>query len=297
MPSHLVCQICSTTYECKCEKTGESEKLDLVTDCALKKGAIYVFVKDDRGKGVGGVKTKCVGKKETKEFNTDPEGFAFYEQLEVDSYPVSMNLEGSELEVRDPHYVIARKEVTATVLKGCITMVEFQIHRYAKVESVVRIKGKGDYFGKATIKMDASALLDHLAEPSKPSLDTASIFFQKVRPTGTYTAAIEIEKDQQKKYRVVGDPSKPVGKVTPEGPNKVEFEVELVYWIQIQVFEGEKLVAGKALLKQEGKDEETKETRGDIDLPNLETEGKLTVNSYETDPESYEFVDIGLSGD
>jgi len=290
MPSHLVCQICSTTYECKCEKTGESEKLDLVTDCALKKGAIYVFVKDDRGKGVGGVKTLCVGTKETKEFNTDPEGFAFYEQLEVDSYPVSMNLEGSELEVKEPHYVVARKVVTATVVKGCITMVEFQIHRYAKVESEVRIKGTGAHFGKATIRVDASEVIDNLLEASKPSLDTASIFFQKVRPTGTYTAAIEIPKDQQKKYRVVGDPSKPVGKVTPEGPNKVAFEVELVYWIHIQIFEGETPVAGKALLQQEGKDEASKETTGDLDLLNLETEGKMTVKSYDTDPESYEFA-------
>src|ERR1051325_1907185 len=89
MASFLVCPICGDNVQCR--RSHEAiplEVANITTPCPLKKGAIYVFVKDDRGKGVEGVQVTCNGTPPS-----DSEGFAFFDPLEDGrSYLTSINL-------------------------------------------------------------------------------------------------------------------------------------------------------------------------------------------------------------
>src|SRR5690242_20192098 len=135
MSTHLVCPICGEQFECGPHDRPTDETLEPMASCPLKKGAIYVFVKDDLGAPVGKVITHCG---ELDATGTDKDGFAFYEQLEAGPYPTSISLEESDILVKDPHYTFVRTSVSATVQQGKITLVEFQIHRYATLDVEVK---------------------------------------------------------------------------------------------------------------------------------------------------------------
>ncbi len=293
MPAHFTCPICGKPFQCDGPHEGASEDIGIVKECPLHVGAIYIFVKDDTGKGVAQVKTMCGTRKPT---NTDPEGFAFYEQLEVNPYPVSIELENSDSTVAEEHYTFVRASLTPTVEKGKITIVEFQINRYGTLEVEVKRTDTKARVGAVNIHVTGERSSDGPLKSDEPSLDTGPVRFEKLKPTSVYKAAIHLDEHQDKKFRISGALEQEPIRVSPDGPNRIEFLLDPIYWIKLRILEGEEPVSATILLQQNGKEETlAQDMVGVQGLENLDA-GAMTVNRIEVPTPSYEFVSIKPKG-
>jgi len=286
----VVCPICGNGVECKSPHEGPQEKIEPVVECPLKKGAIYVFVKDDRGAPVSKVMTYC---KNQKPVSTDKEGFAFYEQLEEGGpYPTSINLEESDDSAKDPHYTFVRTSVEASVKKGKITLVEFQLHRYATLNVEVKRTDNQKLVGEAKIQVEAGAVADNPPKAEEKSLETRPVPIEKLKPTGVYKVTITLVEVHDKKFKVSGASEQTGIKVKPDAPNKIEFLVDPLFSIKFAIVEGKNTVSGALTLQQSDKAAAKHETKpdGTLELDNLPA-GKMKVNQVDL-AASYEFVSI-----
>ena len=290
MSTHLVCPICGKQFECGPHERGSDQRLEPVQGCPLKKGAIYVFVKDDLGAPVGKVITHCGDKKPV---GTDKEGFAFYEQLDEGKYPTSISLEESDVLVQDPHYTFVRTTVTATVNVGKITLVEFQLHRYADVQVEVKRTDNQKLVSDVAIRVDADESADNPPKQDENSLESGPVSMPKFKPTGVYTAKIALVKVHEKKYKISGKSEQPGIKVKAGAPNKIEFLVDPIFWLKLAVVEGKTGVPGTITLQQSGKGAADHPTQNDgtLEFDELEA-GAMTVNKVDTTAGDYEFASI-----
>lgn len=290
MSTHIVCPICGLDMTCKGPHEGANEIIDSSAQCPLKKGAIYVFVKDDAGTPLGKVATYC-GKQTP--IGTDKDGFAFYEQLDEGPYPTGIVLEDSDTAtVKDPHYTFVRTEVTANVQKGKITLVEFVLHRYATLQVEVKRTDNKKLVGQVQVHVEAAESKDSPPQTEEKSLESGPVPIHKLRPTGVYKVTITLVEIHDKKFKVSGSPEQSGIKVKPNAPNKIEFLVDPLFWIKFAIVEGNNTPAGQLNLQQTGKDAAKHDTTGDgkLELDELPA-GKMKVNQIDL-AESYEFVEI-----
>jgi hypothetical protein len=124
MSAFLVCPICGEHVHCKGNHDPLGGSSNPVKDCPLLKGGLHVFVKDEKGKGAGGVRvTSSAG----DPFDTDPDGLVCYDQVSpAPSYDTSIDLSGSQT-LSTTHYISSKSSVNVPVAQGKITLVIFQI--------------------------------------------------------------------------------------------------------------------------------------------------------------------------
>ena len=229
MSSHFVCPVCGKPFSCG-PHPGPENVISTIQECPLKKGAIYVFVRDDLGRHIPGVKTLCSACPNVTP-NTDPEGFAFFEQLDASTYDTAIELSESEESVRSKHYAAFRTSVTATVEKGRITLVEFVLHLYAEMlVKLERTDGKVGPLPQANFGVDSSA---HTPDPASQDHKEGGTPFPKLKSTANYTVACKLlNEEDTKNFKLVLD-QQTDKTVSANKVTEVIFKVEPRFWIDL----------------------------------------------------------------
>jgi hypothetical protein len=291
MASFLVCPICGGKAECRGPHDAISLDVTSVTiPCPLKKGAIYVFVKDDRGKGVEDVQVTCKGTP-----TSDSEGFAFFDPLEDGrSYLTSIDLTLTPT-IASKYYVFSQSKISAPVTAGRITLVEFQLNRYVPLKVAVRRSDKKQIYVK-DVPINVSTLTPEAAPP-KPdanSMDTGPVVFDGLKQT-TYKAVIQLTGTLHEDYTIDGK-SEDQCAVTANKENLLEFLLLPAAWIRFKVCdEGDRALNGPVKLHLQQAGEEKKETPAENDgtayVDKLEPGSKVNVLSVEV-AERYELISL-----
>jgi hypothetical protein len=185
-----------------------------------------------------------------------------------------------------------RTSVEAKVHKGKITLVEFQLHRYATLQVEVKRTDNQKLVGEAKIQVEAGAVADNPPKAEEKSLETGPVSIKNLKPTGVYKVTVTLVEVHDKKFKVSGPSEKPGIKVKPDTPTKIEFLVDPLFWIKFAIVEGKDTVSGAITVQQSDKDPAKHDTKGDgtLELDNLPA-GKMKVNQVDL-PASYEFVEI-----
>jgi hypothetical protein len=289
--SFLVCPICGDKVQCSGSHSAiQPELTSVITPCPLKKGAIYVFVKDDRGKGVEGVHVTCKGTPPS-----DSEGFAFFDPLEDGrSYLTSIDLVPTPT-IASKYYIFSQSKIKAPVSAGRITLVEFQLNRYVPLNVAVRRSDKKQIYVK-DVPINVSTVTPEAAPP-KPdanSTDSGPVIFDRLKQT-TYKAVIQLTGTLQDDYTIEGK-SEDQCAVAADKENLLEFFLLPAAWIRFKVVdEGDQALNGtvKLHLQQAGEEKKEKpaENDGTAYVDKLEPGSKVNVLSVEV-PERYELISL-----
>jgi hypothetical protein len=233
LSSHFVCPVCGKPFECG-PHPGPQNVISTIQECPLKKGAIYVFVRDDLGRHIAGVKTLCSARPESKP-NTDPEGFAFFEQLDENTYTTSIDLGESVDNVRDNHYAVFRTSIETPVQKGKITLVEFVLHLYADMlAKLVRTDGKSEPLPRANFGVGGDS---HTPDPASKDHQQGQAPFPKLKPTANYTVVCKLlSEDDAKNFKLAVD-QQADQRVKAGQTTEVIFKVEPRFWIDLALID------------------------------------------------------------
>ena len=284
MSTHLVCPVCGKPFECGPHE-GDQHVLSPIQECPVKKGALYVFVKDDRGDSIPKAKTYCG----SNSFGTDSHGYAFYEQLDADKYPTKVVVEESDKSVSSNYYAVHRTSLNPAVQGGKITMVEFVLHRFGDMlVKLERTDGKSD-LPRASFQVSG---LNHSPDPSSKDDEKGQASFPKLKPTESYSASCALSsQDDLKNFKLVED-QKPDQKVKADQVTEVIFKVDPRFWIDLSlVDQTNNNLTGQFALKQDGKNITEKDVGGDIHhVPDLQS-GKVEIEEI-TLSDSREFVSL-----
>jgi len=118
------CSKCGDTYDCTCHKCGASSAVDgSEENCPPQKGAIWVLVKDDQGKGVATIEFTGPGSKKS-----DDTGFASFDPLGENTYSVTATVPLPDT-IREDFHLPDPQTKKAPVKNGQITQVNFNLKR------------------------------------------------------------------------------------------------------------------------------------------------------------------------
>lgn len=243
MSTHLVCPICGKQFECDEPHEGPHDVLTTVKPCPQVKGAIYVYVLDNRQEGASGVKTHCG----TQAATTDPQGFAGFEQLEAGPYATRIALDESDDEVQAKYYVVTRTATKPTVEPGKITLVEFVVNRHADLRvKLAWAEGDGE-LPRARVAVDGPC-----DEPER-TVEGGKAEFKRLRPTETYKVACALHDDDARDFAL--EQAERTGvTVTATRTTELVFRVARRHWVDLALVDAEdgalkgsvKLVQGDA---------------------------------------------------
>ena len=284
-----VCTICGQQITCTNPHTAPEHQLGGATlDCPLQKGAIYVYVKDDTGTGVKGVKVTCTGGPQ----DTDDLGFAFYDPLAEGPHATSISLTPTPL-LEDKYYIFSTTPLNPVVSRGRITQVEFQINRLAPLKVAVTRSDKGTYLKSADIKVETTTANAAPSTPNKPSLDTGPVEFAKLRKT-SYKVTVTLAGTDKDNF-IFDDKAIVDYVVDPSKDNLLEFPVSPAGWIAFKFIDNagaDLKVVAKLSLEQVAMGAADKDTaaEGTLRVEKLEP-GDMQCKTI-TLPEQYEFVSL-----
>jgi hypothetical protein len=228
MPTNLVCPICGQEFECNGAHDGPHDVLEPIKKCPLSKGAIYVFVRDNRQLGVPKAKIYCEGSQE-KEADTDSQGFAFFDRLDPAPHPTRVQVDKSDESVQNGYYATVRTSVTPKVEAGKITMVEFALNAYGTLVAI--LQPTDDIGDLPPVTFEVSSPNHTPEESSKPATkDRAQ--FGKLKPTELYKVSCKISQDHLKSFKLEKD-VEPEQKVTSAKPTEVIFKIARRHWVDL----------------------------------------------------------------
>ena len=224
-----VCSICGRDLICtNPHSVPPAQAGSAVSQCPLKKGAIYVHAKDDLGNGVSGVPVECAGGKAL----SDPAGFAFFDPLDEGTHTTSIAL-GSTAALDNKYYVASKPSVDGVVYLGQITLVEFQLDRYSTLKAVVKRSDNGRQLKDVDIKLETSAPGATPATPQKKSLENEPAVFEKLK-RAVYKATVTLTGADKENYVIKGAFAVDCS-VDPDKDNAIEFLVTPSGWIAFKL--------------------------------------------------------------
>jgi hypothetical protein len=226
MPTKLVCPICGKEFECNGDHEGPHDFVGEIVTCSPTKGAIHVFVNDNLNTPVRGVKVHCEKKGSG---DTDGIGYAFFEQLDEDTYTTSVSLEDSDSEVKSDYYMTTRDSVKAKVSPGKITLVQFALVKYAPMHVVLERTDGEKELPRATFHVESDG---HKPDPSSKEAEEGQADFEKCKPTESYTVRCELHEDDKKNFQLVKEATRDQ-RVTSVKLTTVVFQVEPRFWIDL----------------------------------------------------------------
>jgi hypothetical protein len=172
MSAHFICPICGEPFEHGPHDLRKTVLGSSVQACPKGKGAIYVYVQDDRGAGLQGSTVNCAGKTP----DSDKEGYAIFDQLNEQIYPTSI---GPKL--TSGYYLFSPKQFQAAARDGQVTLVAFQLNPYCRLKVAVKRADKNNEYLKDVLLKVSTEAPDALANPpEQKSLATAPVEFQQL---------------------------------------------------------------------------------------------------------------------
>ena len=295
MSSILVCPICGKQQTCGPHEGPLLALKESISPCPLKKGGIYAYVRDDRGRGVPGVKVTCAGDGPYSGANgrfSDEEGFAIFDPREDGSHDTAIHVAQSQNDVPRDYYAFSAEVVSVPVSKGKITLVEFQLNRYGILHVVVKRSDKPPLLFKgAQIRVES----DQKPDPGpENSLDSGPVPFHG-RKRIVHTVRASLTGPDKENYAFDGEPlATPF--VVPDKENLVEFSISPAGWIKFKIIdEKDKLLLPEdATLEVEapGMAKENKDVKAGnvLEVQKLEP-GAVKVHAA-TVPQGYALVDV-----
>lgn len=226
-----LCPICGeelavTTVETlKCNKEdqhplGSPKVGSAALGCPETKGAIWVYVTDDKGTGVRDIPVSVTGGPK----NTDGTGFSSFDPLAPGSYDVKIALPGNMEDRFFPPSTTTVKGVTVT--NGQITMVEFKLERIAPLKVIVNYPE--GFSGDLGIDAGGTQYQPASRQPGK-----GFVVFPKLRKDD-YSVRFTLSEQQKKKYAIEGD-DKTTWSHDPYGTNEVTFTVIPLKLLRLEV--------------------------------------------------------------
>jgi hypothetical protein len=287
MPTLLVCPVCGKEYKCEEPHEGPHDVLTAIEACPLTKGSLYVFVKDEAGNAIEGVKAYCKRDSDT----TDDLGFAYFQQREADTYETRIDLSESAKTVWSKHYAVTRVSVPdASVEKGKITIVEFVLNRYADMRVKITREDGDSELPKATFTVTSAHVLD---EPSKDAVKGEALFGD-LKPTELYAIECALpDKEDRKNFTLVKE-KEADRRVSALKTEEVVFVVTPRYWIELAIVDPKDPTLTGSFALRPGKSEAKPQDaigKDFLHVPDL-TPGNLGIDGI-TLTESREFVGIG----
>jgi hypothetical protein len=263
------CSVCGSDLVCTHPHDGPPPVLGAVEEpCPVDKGAIWIYARDDTGAGVPGIEVDVAGTAK----NTDPDGFAPFDPLDPNAYTTKVNGLGDKAETL---YVFSEETVPATVTRGQIKLVTYDLMRFSDLEVKVKRTDieEDNLYEEAEVKLDVSPPLT-APSPEKTGPD-GLVTFEKLKK-GTYTVGVTLKTDDQPNYDVDLSPGAEYG-VSPTGANVVEIPITPNGWIKFVFEKGEEdeseAITG-AKLKLELKQGETERPADEC-----EEDGTLEIKS------------------
>ena len=233
------CSICSeemteqTVYVCKREHAVAGPKIGNATQsCPLAKGAIWVHVAGEGGKGVGTIPVTNPGSGPGKA--TDDKGFAPFDPLdEGTSYSVTIGPLPTALE---PKYYLPDIVSAAgiPVSKGQITSVEFQLVSAAELKVIVKESGKEAFVKGIDVTVTAPSP-ETAVDPAKQTTpENGVVTYKRLRKAAGYKVKIELSPTDAKKFKII-DKDTQTCDIDPDGKNELTFELEAITWVKIHI--------------------------------------------------------------
>lgn len=221
-----------TTYVCRKPHSREGPKVGSgVQSCPLGKGAIWVHVADDAGKGVAAIPVS--NPSGSGEKPTDGSGFSPFDPLDEGSgYAVTIGPLPENL--KDSYFL--PKIVTASgvpVKKGEITSVEFKLDRACKLKVIVREKDEQVYIKDVNITLTGPAAESATAPDGTTTGANGEVLFQRLRKAACQ-AKLALAETDKKKYSLE-EPDTQDADPDPDRTNEVIFRVIPMTWIKLQI--------------------------------------------------------------
>ncbi|MDX2152986.1 MAG: hypothetical protein SFV54_19745 [Bryobacteraceae bacterium] len=282
------CAVCGRELVCTNPHPGNPPQVGSVQqDCPIRKGAIWIYVKDDTGTGVAAVEVEAAGI--TKP--TDPTGFAPFDPLDENTYTTKVKSLGGK---SDSHYVHSADSRDVTVSAGKIQMVTFELARYSTLKVIIKRTDKQNNNGYQDADVSLAAALPAQAPvpaPGKTGAD-GTFVFQKVKK-GTYDVTAALKGGDQPNFDVDGKAGEKYG-VDPSKVNEVEVPITPNGWVKLHFKDagGAGVKGVKVVLKKDGEDrpEEQNQDDGLLEVKKL-TVGDPEVVKAQHD-EVWEFVEL-----
>ncbi len=233
------CPICSSELEetqattLKCPKAGEHSRGDLIIgsamlECPHKKGAIWAYITDDSGKGLGKILVTASGAP-TPTKPTEPSGFSSFDPLEPGDHTVSIEIPS---EMKDQFYPPSKTVVPGVpVRNGEITSVQFKLERIAPLK--VSVEHPENFPGKLGIKAVGSA---SEFNPSGSVEGKGFLTFPKLRKH-QYDVTFTLDEDQKKLFMIEGSGAQ-TWRHNPYQENEVKFKVIALKLLSLEVIAG-----------------------------------------------------------
>jgi len=217
------CEICGEPFHCTKPHSGLMPKVGSAElDCPIKKGALWIYVKDDAGNGVPSISTKISGKGEGKGAGTDPVGFAPYDPLDEGQYEASFGPLNTDQQKKYVLPEIVKADPYVEV--GKIKLVEFVLDRIASLEVTAKRSDKETEFVKdVIIKITPPSEDKKLEKDEDKTPESGPLVFNKLRK-GDYAVKASLSETDQLKYRI-DDKDSQTWSLDPATKNAVEFKL------------------------------------------------------------------------
>ena len=223
-----LCSICgeeltpATVSVLKCaheakHAAGEPKVGSAILGCPLKKGAIWVYVVDEAGKGVKLVPV-TVPESSPKAKPSDPLGFSSFDPLDEGSYTVEI-----ELPSEDDYITTRRSIANVPVHTGEITSVQIVIERVAPLK--VTVDHPENFPGKLDVEVVGAG--------PESSFGKGFLNFAKLKKSD-YTVKYKLSEEQAKKFVIDGQSTR-TWPHDPYGVNEVPFKVIPLKLIKLEV--------------------------------------------------------------